>query len=202
MHRQAQGQVSNVAGLVLAAGASRRFGSDKRQAPLTGGATLLATSLRVPCAVLAEVLVVMRPEDDPLALSLPATVHCVPGERSALGMGHSLASGVRHLLAVSHAEAVAIFLGDMPWLAETSLRQLLARADATRIVLPVYEGQRGHPVIFGRDFWPELAALAGDSGARKVIEAHPAAHCRVELDDPGLVEDVDTPEALQGRPWG
>lgn len=197
MDARHDGQRCTVAGLVLAAGVSRRFGADKRQSPLDDGRTLLAASLTVPCAVLDEVLVVLRQDDDPAALALPATARWLKCEQSALGMGHSLAAGVRQLSEVSQADALAIFLGDMPWLHETSLHQLLARADAQRIVLPVYQGQRGHPVIFGRQFWPELMQLTGDSGAREVLMAHPQAHCSVSLDDPGLVRDVDTQAALR-----
>lgn len=187
-----------VAGLVLAAGVSRRFGADKRQAPLEDGRTLLAASLALPCAVLSEVLVVLRHDDDPTALALPAAASWLKCEQSVLGMGHSLAAGVRQLNEASQADAVAVFLGDMPWLNEHSLKALLAHATAQNIVLPLFEGQRGHPVIFGRQFWPELMQLTGDSGARQVLMAHPAAHCTVVLDDPGLVRDVDTPQALSG----
>lgn len=186
-----------VAGLVLAAGVSRRFGADKRQAALADGRSLLAASLALPCAVLDEVLVVLRGDDDPVTLTLPASARWLSCEQSALGMGHSLAAGVRHLNEVSRADAVAVFLGDMPWLNEASLRALLAETGPDRIVLPVFEGQRGHPVIFGRRFWPELMQLTGDSGARQVLMVHPQAHRSVVLDDPGLVNDVDTPEALQ-----
>lgn len=202
MHRHDDGQVVRVAGLLLAAGVSQRFGSDKRRAPLAGGRTLLAASLALPCAVLPEVLVVLRPGDDPAALAIPPVAHCIPAEQSALGMGHSLASGVQRLIETSQAEAVAIFLGDMPWLGEASLRLLVSQARVSRIVLPVYKGQRGHPVIFGRDFWPDLLELVGDSGAREVIKAHPDAHYTVELDDPGVVDDVDTPQALRQRARG
>ncbi|HWV09987.1 MAG TPA: nucleotidyltransferase family protein, partial [Pseudomonas sp.] len=176
-----------VAGLVLAAGVSRRFGADKRQAALADGRSLLAASLALPCAVLDEVLVVLRGDDDPAGMALPAAARWLTCEQSALGMGHSLAAGVRHLDEVSRADAVAVFLGDMPWLNEASLRALLAEASPDRIVLPVFEGQRGHPVIFGRRFWPELMQLTGDSGARQVLMAHPQAHRSVVLDDPGLV---------------
>lgn len=196
MDTRHNGQRCTVAALVLAAGVSRRFGADKRQASLEDGRTLLAASLALPGAVLGEVLVVLRQDDDPTALALPAAASWLKCEQSTLGMGHSLAAGVRQLNEVSPADAVAIFLGDMPWLNEASLQQLLAQADAQRIVLPVYEGQRGHPVIFGRQFWPELMQLTGDSGARDVLMAHPQAHCVVALDDPGLVRDVDTQTAL------
>lgn len=194
--------IHSVAGLVLAAGVSKRFGSDKRQAYLSGGKKLLQASLAVPCTVLSEVCVVLRVDDDPDKLNLPETVQRIHCGQSALGMGYSLARGIQWLIKHSHADAVAVFLADMPWLREITLQQLLIEASETQIVLPVFCGERGHPVIFGRKFWPELAQLKGDAGGWEVIRRNPQSQRTVELDDIGLVFDVDTPQALLNAPVG
>ena len=57
---------------------------------------------------------------------------------------------------------------------------------------PSHRGSRGHPVLIGRDFWPQLAALSGDAGARRVLQRNAEAVQIVELDDPGVLQDVDT----------
>jgi molybdenum cofactor cytidylyltransferase len=101
------------------------------------------------------------------------------------------------LIRDSNADAVAIFLGDMPWITAASIDRLIAAAAADRIVLPEFNGQPGHPVIFGRRFWPELLLVTGDTGARSVLQAHPEAVQRVKVDDPGVLQDVDTPQALR-----
>lgn len=88
MHADAEHKSQAVAGLVLAAGFSRRFGSDKRCARLSSGQTLLATSLALPCAQLDEVWVVLRPEDDSTALGIPPQVQVIRCADSQLGMGH------------------------------------------------------------------------------------------------------------------
>ncbi|MFI8744779.1 NTP transferase domain-containing protein [Pseudomonas sp. NPDC077186] len=186
-----------VAALMLAAGYSRRFGADKRRATLADGRSLLSASLALPCAALDEVWLVLRPDETPAELGLPASVRIVQDPASAQGMGHSLAAGARRLLAESSAQAVAIFLADMPSIRRDSLDTLLAQADAERILLPSYGGSRGHPVLFGRRLWPQLAALSGDTGARSVIQHNPDAVRIVALDDPGLVLDVDTAEDWQ-----
>ncbi|MEG0245615.1 MAG: NTP transferase domain-containing protein, partial [Pseudomonas sp.] len=72
---------------------------------------------------------------------------------------------------------------------------------AARIVLPLYQGQRGHPVIFGRAFWPALVQLQGDQGGRQIIQDNPQACVTVAVDDAGVVLDVDVPQAL-GLPKG
>lgn len=184
-----------VIALILAAGRGTRFGSDKRQACLADGRTLLAASVARARAVFDEVHVVLRPEDDPAALGLPDDCPVIRCADADLGMGHSLAAGVRGLSTVP-GDALAVLLGDMPWLAEATLRELLARADARRILFPLHQGQRGHPVVFGRAFWPELERLQGDEGARAVLAAHREAWRVLEVDDPGVVLDVDTPQAL------
>jgi len=186
----------SVVGLVLAAGFSRRFGADKRRARLNSGQTLLAASLTLPCAQLEEVWVVLRPEDEAEALDVPACVQVVRSESAVHGMGRSVASGMRAIERQARADAAAIFLGDMPWISADSLRYLLALASPEHIVVPTFRGQPGHPVIFGRTFWPELLQLTGDSGARAVLQAHPQALRSMELNDPGIVRDIDTTQFM------
>lgn len=185
-----------VVALILAAGFGTRFGSDKRQAVLGDGRTLLAASLARAEAVFDEVHLVLRPEDDPARLGVPDGARIIRCQDANRGMGHSLAAGAR-ALAGHPAEALAVLLGDMPWIAEASLRALQAQAAPRRIVFPRYQGERGHPVLFGRDFWAELQGLDGDQGARPVLQAHPDACVALALDDPGVLRDVDHPDALR-----
>ena len=189
--------MTSIAGLILAAGFARRFGSDKRQAVLSSGETLLASSLKQVHAALPCTWVVLRPSDDAQALGVPVDMPVVRSECAENGLGHSLSSGMRIISEQSTAQAVAIFLGDMPWISAATLEQLFAAASVERIVQPTYAGQPGHPVIFGRQFWPQLTQLTGDSGARSVLQANPEAVLRVAVNDAGVVQDVDTPAALR-----
>ncbi|WP_295473322.1 nucleotidyltransferase family protein [uncultured Pseudomonas sp.] len=186
---------SQVVALLLAAGASRRFGSDKRLARLDDGRPLLGTCLANARSAFADVRVVLRVDDPPAALGIAPDTPVIRSEQAHLGMGHSLAAGVR-ALADSPAEAVAILLADMPWLQVDTLVQLAARASAQHIVLPLCDGHRGHPVIIGRHFWPMLETLSGDQGARAVVAAHPQAWINVPCNDRGTLLDADTPTAL------
>jgi molybdenum cofactor cytidylyltransferase len=189
--------VQEIAALMLAAGYSRRFGADKRRLQLGDGRSMLAASLELPCSMLEEVWLVLRPDEAPAELDLPTGVRMVQNPATAQGMGHSLAAGAERLLAESGAEAVAIFLADMPLIRRDSLETLLRHASADNIVLPSYQGKRGHPVLFGRAFWPQLAALSGDAGAKPVLQQTPNAVRIVELDDPGVLQDIDTQEDWQ-----
>ncbi|SDK36199.1 nucleotidyltransferase family protein [Pseudomonas indica] len=184
-----------VIALVLAAGRSRRFGSDKRAARLPDGQSLLAATLVLARRNFPEVAVVLRSDDEAEALGVPSGVRVIRCTDADLGMGHSLAAGVA-VLAAERFRAMAVMLGDMPWIADASLRHLAESADVDRIVFPLHDGQRGHPVLFGRRYWQEMMTLTGDQGARRVLEDHEEAWFGLEVDDPGVLRDADTPAAL------
>lgn len=183
-----------IVALVLAAGQGRRFGTDKRRAGLEGS-TLLARSVERALEAFGEVRVILRVGERAEDFGLPAGCRVIHSPDAALGMGHSLAAGAASLCD-SDARAVAVLLGDMPWIAPSTLRQLADAASASTILFPLYDGQRGHPVLFGRDFWPRLADLRGDEGARAVVAAHRERCVSLQVDDAGVLRDVDTPEAL------
>jgi molybdenum cofactor cytidylyltransferase len=182
-------------GLVLAAGYGQRFGSDKRLAKLACGSTLLAKTLARTQAVFSDVWVVLKAEDDTQALAMPPGIQVIRAANAQQGMGASLAAGINSL-ANTQATSVAVLLGDMPWISAATLRQLLAKAHAEHIVVPYCDGQRGHPVVFGRRFWPELMQLEGDIGAKGLISKYPQQVISVELNDSGILHDVDRPTDL------
>lgn len=182
--------------LVLAAGNSLRFGSDKRRSLLGDGETLLRRSLE--CYRQAGLQVVLclsdRREDDDLAREFAATdVDCMRCARAAAGMGATLAEGA---LRCGGAPGVFVALADMPIVEPTTLQRLECALARDRIVYPVYRGERGHPVLFGADFLCELQRLDGDRGASLLLRRY-AGRCReIAVDDPGVILDADTPEAL------
>ncbi|MCO7631411.1 MULTISPECIES: NTP transferase domain-containing protein [Pseudomonas] len=181
--------------LVLAAGHSQRFGSDKRQQRLDTGQTLLEASLALPCARLAEVWLALR-DDDRAPATLPAKVRVLQSGASRLGLGHSIAASVERIAQASDAQVLALFLADMPFIRPATFEALLACADAAHICRPAYQGRPGHPVLFGRAFWPALCQLEGDNGARAVLQAHPGAVRTVDVADPGVLLDIDRPADL------
>lgn len=190
-----QNMNADCVGLVLAAGAGQRFGSDKRLAKLACGGTLLAQTLKRAQEVFSDVRVVIKPEDDANALAVLPGIRVVRAANAKDGMGASLAAGISSL-ANTQAIAVAVLLGDMPWIARATLWQLLAHADAEHIVVAYCDAQRGHPVIFGRRFWPQLMQLDGDNGAKGLISQYPQQVIRVELNDSGILQDIDRPSDL------
>jgi molybdenum cofactor cytidylyltransferase len=180
-----------IAGILLAAGAGTRFGGGKLLHPLSSGTPVGVSALRNLKSALPRVVAVVRPGDEELRLLLArervAIIECAEAER---GMGHSLAAGVA---AERGAEGWVIALGDMPHIRPDTIRAIAAALEqGASLVIPVFAGERGHPVGFGRQFRDELLTLSGDAGARGVLTAHASAARRLEVDDPGVVQDVDT----------
>jgi molybdenum cofactor cytidylyltransferase len=191
-----------VVGILLAAGAGARFGGGKLMSSLpatshgvSAGTPLGAAAAMHLMAALNDVVAVVRPGDEVLAHSLRCTgARVLVCDRAAEGMGVSLAHAVS---ASQDADGWIIALGDMPWIAPSTI---VAVADAIKagaaIAAPSYRGQRGHPVAFARGYGTLLSSLTGDEGARSVVAASPHAVHLVEVDDPGAIRDVDLPADL------
>lgn len=186
-----------IVGLLLAAGRGTRFGGGKLMAalPVASWGVEAGTPLGVASALhlraaLDEVVAVVRPEDPALEAALfAAGATVVTCARADEGMGASLACGVA---AAADADAWIVALGDMPWIAPDTIAAV-ARAleGGISIVAPAFRGERGHPVGFAGALRPALLALEGDEGARAIVRAHRAALQLIDVDDPGVIADVD-----------
>lgn len=185
-----------IAGLLLAAGRSARFGGDKLLAPLHGRPVLYWSAAALVTEVDALYLVV--PADGGARVEalegVPAVV--VHHEGRDAGMSSSIRAGLAAL--PSEAIAVVIALADQPLMAPDVVRRLCERwrEGGATAVAPRYHDGRGHPVLFGRAAFGELAALEGDSGARALLDALGEAVALVPVDGAAPV-DVDTPDALR-----
>jgi molybdenum cofactor cytidylyltransferase len=178
-------------GILLAAGASRRFGADKLLARLPDGTPVGAASCRALRAVLPVVIAVVRPHDEALADALAAQgARIVRCARADDGMGASLACGVE---ASAEAAGWVVALADMPWIEASTIRRVAdAIAAGASLAAPCYRGERGHPVGFAASHRAALLALGGDEGARAILSRAGASLLRVDVDDPGVLRDVDT----------
>ena len=181
--------------ILLAAGASGRFGSDKLLLDVDGEPMVVRAARNLLAAGL-PVVCVARDAAGPVARLLAGipgvSVSACPEAR--LGMGRSLAWGVA---TVPRADAWLVALGDMPWVESDTVR-VLSDALRTRasMVVPEYRGDRGHPVGFARHWREHLLALAGDQGARRLLADHPREVQRIPVQDPGILRDVDHPRDL------
>ena len=191
-------------GILLAAGRGARFGGAKLLATLPSAAHGVGAGTAVGVAsclhllsVLTEVIAVVRPGDSILASHLRAAgAQVVECARADEGMGASLACGVA---AAAAADGWIVALADMPWIAPASIAVV---ADALRegaaIVATSHIGVRAHPVGFASQHYAALAGLCGDEGAKSILAAHRDRMRLIEVTDPGVLRDIDTPADLAG----
>ncbi len=167
--------------LILAAGRSERFraasgGMDKLEADLGGR--------RVRDWVLATV--------QSSGLSWHVVERSHTAHLTLPGMGDSIACGVA---ATAQAQGWLVLPADLPLVQARTLLQVAQALSTHTVVVPSWQGERGHPVGFAAACRADLLALSGDSGARAVVQRH-GAHL-LPVNDAGCVMDVDTPEALE-----
>jgi len=183
-----------VTGILLAAGAGSRFGGGKLLHPLAGVALGVHAARNLLAAGLG-VLAVVRPGSDELRRLL-ADAGCTVTEcaNAADGMGVSLAHAIAQ---TRDAAGWVVALADMPRIRPQTIQNV---ADAVRagalIAAPQFQGERGHPVGFSASLRDELLACHGDEGARAVIRRHHAEIQWLEVDDRGVVFDIDRREDL------
>jgi molybdenum cofactor cytidylyltransferase len=185
-----------IAGLLLAAGRSSRFGGDKLLAPLHGRPVLFWSAAAIATEVDA-LYVVVPPDAAARAVALagiPAALVQHPGRDA--GMASSIRVGIAALPA--EVEAVVVALADQPLVTSAVVRALCEhwRSERPGAVAPRYRDGRGHPVLFDRANFAALGALEGDGGARALLDRLGAAVAIVQVDGTMPV-DVDTPDALR-----
>lgn len=196
----------NVVGILLAAGRGRRFdpsgASNKLLAPLAGAEPVALASARAMLAALPTVIAVVPSADGALAAALRAagcTVTECPDADS--GMGASLVHALRHSLRrpLPAAQGWIVALADMPYVASATIAALRAAIEGgADIAAPVHGSRRGNPIGFGGAHLEQLLQLHGDQGARAIVKAHPVTE--VEVDDPGIFQDIDVPSDLVRPP--
>ena len=190
---------NGIAGVVLAAGSSRRMGEVNKLLADIEGTPMVVRAVDAVLASGAEpVLVVTGHESEKIRAALAGRpVRFVHNPDHAAGLSGSLGTA---LAAVpDEAEGALICLGDMPRVTAEHLSRLVdafEAQDAPAICVPTHEGRRGNPTLWHREFFADMSAVTGDAGARHLMEAHAESVVEVEMPDAGILLDIDTPEAL------
>lgn len=185
--------------IVTAAGSAERFGGKKLLAPIDGEPLLDHTIRSLLEGGVTEVIVVVGTaarnelERDVNALSDPR-VRPVENPDPSRGMFSSIQIGA----ATANGDALVVLPGDMPYVRPETVRAVIAKyRERPAIVSPRYRGKRGHPVVMPLSLRDEIAATAPTANLHDVIHHHQDERVDLDVDDPGVGRDVDTPADLQ-----
>jgi molybdenum cofactor cytidylyltransferase len=188
-----------VTALILAAGKSSRMGGPNKLVARLDGKPLVRHAAEAALASHAdEVVVVTGHQGERVREALAGLpLRFVDNPRFAEGLSTSLTAGIEAL--DEDVGAALVLLGDMPLVSTALIDQLIAahRPEAgAHVVVPVTEGRRGNPVLWGRRFFADLKRVTGDQGGRAILTAHPEAIAEVAVTGQGAFLDLDTPQAL------
>lgn len=167
------------------------MGDDKLRMDL-GGRALIAHGLETLMRPTVDSILAAVAPGSSIAPLLEGRAMLVEVADHAEGMGRSLAAAVAAIPA--HWDAVLVALADMPFVRGDTIDRLVEHASPDAVVRPRHAGRPGNPVLWGRSHFPALAELRGDAGGRSLLGDR--VPLLIDCDDPGILFDVDTPEAL------
>ncbi|MDW3207651.1 MAG: molybdopterin-binding/glycosyltransferase family 2 protein [Alphaproteobacteria bacterium] len=189
-----------IAGILLAAGQSRRMGPVNKLLETLDGKSLVRHAAETMLAAgVDSATAVTGHESDRVRKALDGLdMAYTLNPDYARGLSETVKRGVASV--PDEADGALICLGDMPRVQASTIRKLIAAFDPVEgrsICVPVHNGKRGNPVLLSRRFFAEIMELSGDSGAKALISAYEDQVAEVAVDDPFIFLDLDTPEALE-----
>jgi CTP:molybdopterin cytidylyltransferase MocA len=183
------------AAIVLAAGMSRRMGRHKPLLPIGDRAMIAHVVDRFPLAGVDSVYVVTGFESANVMAALGSrdVVEVHNANHRDGGMLSSVQCAVR---AARDCEAFFLSLGDQPFISPDTLREMMSAfaSPEASIVLPSYRGKHGHPILIDSAFADEILSLEPDQTLNDFIKRHTDGTREIDVDDPAVVEDIDTPD--------
>lgn len=190
--------MKKISAIVLAAGISSRMGSLKQLADFKGKKMIEIVLEKIKRDYFHEIILVLGYKYEEIVKYQKIRADkIVINEEYEKGISSSLKKGVLNIS--NSSEGFAIFLADQPLIKEESIEKVVSTFNNKNcmIVAPIYKKEIGHPVIFHKSLSSEIMKLSGDVGAKSIIEKYKHRACFVEVDDEGILIDIDTPEDLK-----
>ncbi len=183
-----------ISGIVLAAGKSERMGSPKALLPISGRTFLENILDTISRTSIEETVVVVghHRKEIEAAVRLKSVVFNQDYQK---GMITSFQAGIRALS--SDASGTFLFLVDHPLVEPATVEAMIANLASNRIIVPTFQGRRGHPVLFSSEVLEEILALPSSEGANIVVRKNPDRIVEVPVNAPGILVDIDTPEQFE-----
>jgi molybdenum cofactor cytidylyltransferase len=187
-----KGQMSKVGAVILAAGRSRRMGRQKLLLPWKGGTVISHIVDEVLAAGVGCVVVVVGADEGAVREALVG--RAVEFVRNPDDEGEMITSVRCGLRALAECGGALIVLGDQPALSSRWIKSLISLFDGRRIVLPSFDGKRGHPVLLPRRFFDDVLSKFEGDGLKGLLDAKRGEVVEWPVDERGVVDDLDTPE--------
>ena len=184
-----------ISAIVLAAGKSERMGSPKALLPLSGRTFLENILDAIAQTSIEETVVVVGHHRKEIEAAVKLKSVVVFNADYEKGMITSFQTGIRALS--WDASGAFLFLVDHPLVEPATIEAMIANLAPNRIVLPTFEGRRGHPALFSSEVLEEILALPSTEGANIVVRKDPGRIVEVPVNSPGILVDVDTPEQFE-----
>lgn len=181
-----------ITAIILAAGQSRRMGRQKLLLPFAGQTVIGHVADQFIQSLCAEVFVVVSESADLKKALICKGVKLIINPDLHSDMLSSVRAGIKSL--PPSCEAVLITPGDMPLIHTAQINQLIQTGREEKIVAPVYEGRRGHPLLVPRHYFKEILTCYDGIGLRGLLQTHANEVCEFAVNHPGVLQDIDLPE--------
>lgn len=183
-----------ISAIVLAAGQATRLGTCKQLLRI-GEKTILDLVLHnLRASKVDEIVVVLGAYAEEIQRTIRISERIVLNPDYERGMSTSIQAGLRALS--DHTDAALIVLGDQPFVKPATIDQLVDERHRTgaAVVVPTFEGSRGNPVLIDRSLFAEMRDIRGDVGFRAIFGEHAQSLVKLDVDDRGVIVDIDTKE--------
>ena len=193
------------AGIILAAGISKRFGTPKQLVNIKGSYMIEYVIRASLSSKLHKVFLVLGHHQNKILKAITENIKSFQNSQLELVNNHQYRQGMSSSVRAGLSSAndsfgsVMFLLGDQPMVDSMLIDLMLKRfyKSDKNICAPVYKGKRGNPTIFSRKYFNLLQSMEGDSGGRDIITANPDDVLKIETDSPGCVYDIDTIDDLK-----
>jgi molybdenum cofactor cytidylyltransferase len=186
-----------IVAVVLSAGESSRMGQPKALLPIDGETFLERIVSALRRTQVGKIIVVVGHNAEEMKRKIGhLPVEILVNHQYKLGQLSSLQVVIRHLLSDQSCDGMLVHLVDHPYIDSGLVSRMIEgfHASGKLIVVPCYQGKRGHPVILSRKLFNELLNAPIDQGAKAVVNAHSVDTLEMDADDEGITIDIDTPD--------
>ena len=182
-----------ISAILLTAGQSKRMIGENKLTKKIQGVPLIKLSVKnILASSIDELIVVLGHQKEIIEKLIDKSekIKCVFNKDFESGMASSIKAGLNHLS--NNTEAFFICLGDMPMVNSDIYNQLIKSKDNKKIIVPTYKGQQGNPVLFDKSMKEKIMNIAGDVGAKKILELNKDKILNLEIDDQSITKGFDT----------